>query len=175
MRVCLVVVPELVSSPHLGMSHAHLECLRISAGRGRRVPNGHVTGGRRRTRNLINEAASVIASGTSRPGPGLASRNVTFRVATGVDSARPGATKAPSRRLVASRSRASLELEQSTGTPRGGAVRARATTAPSSRWGEISLRRRPLEGRCKRSYWAPAVASDAQRCRPLCAACTAQK
>ena len=85
--------PRTWSSPHLGMSHAHLLCLRISAGRGRRVPNGHVTGGRRRTRNLINEAASVIASGTSRPGPGLASRNVTFRVATGVDSARPGATR----------------------------------------------------------------------------------
>ena len=100
----------VLSSPHLGMSRAHLLCLRISTGRGRRVPNGHVTGGRRRTRNLINEAASVIASGTSRPGPGLASRNVTFRVATGVNSARPGATKAPSRRLVASRSRASLVL-----------------------------------------------------------------
>ena len=84
---------SVLASPHLGMIHAHLECLRISAGRGRRVPNGHVTGGRRRTRNLINEAASGIASGTSRPGPGLASRNVTFRVATGVDSARPGATR----------------------------------------------------------------------------------
>ena len=83
----------VLASPHLGMIHARLECLRISAGRGRRVTNGHVTGGRRRTRNLINEAASVIASGTSRPGPGLASRNVTFRVATGVDSARPGATR----------------------------------------------------------------------------------
>ena len=159
MRCALSLFPVL-SSPHLGMSHAHLECLHISAGRGRRVPNGHVTGGRRRTRNLINEAASGIASGTSRPGPGLASRNVTFRVATGVTSTRPGATKAPSRRLVASRSRASLELEQCTGTPRGGAVRARATTPPGSRWGEISLRRRPLEGRCKRSYWALAVASD---------------
>jgi len=80
-------------SPYLGMSHAHLECLHISAGRGRRVPNGHVTGGRHRTRNLISEAASVIASGTSRPGSGLASRNVTFRIATGVTSARPGATR----------------------------------------------------------------------------------
>ena len=160
MRVCLVVVPELELPAPRNVTYAHLECLRISAGRGRRVPNGHVTGGRRRTRNLINEAASVIASGTSRPGPGLASRNVTFRVATGVNSARPGATKAPSRRLVASRSRASLVLEQSTGTSRGGAVRARATTPPGSRWGEISLRRRPLEGKCKRSYWAPAVASD---------------
>ena len=156
------------------MSHAHLECLHISADRGRRVPNGHVTGGRRRTRNLINEAASVIASGTSRPGSGLASRNVTFRVATGVTSARPGATKAPSRRLVASRSRVSLALEQCTGTPRGGAVRDRSTTPPGSRSGEISLRRRPLEGTCKRSYWAPAARS-ARRCRTLCAACTAQK
>ena len=93
--LCSRCSPNLpvLSSPHLGISHAHLLCLRISAGRGRRVPNGHVTGGRRRTRNLINEAASVIASGTSRPGPGLASRNVTFRVATGVDSARPGATR----------------------------------------------------------------------------------
>ena len=95
MRVLSLLSPyfPVLSSPHLGMSHAHLECLHISAGRGRRVPNGHVTGGRRRTRNLINEAASGIASGTSRPGPGLASRNVTFRVATGVDSARPGATR----------------------------------------------------------------------------------
>ena len=95
MRVVLSGSPNfpVLASPHLGMIHAHLECLRISAGRGRRVPNGHVTGGRRRTRNLINEAASGIASGTSRPGPGLASRNVTFRVATGVDSARPGATR----------------------------------------------------------------------------------
>ena len=139
MRVCLVVVPELELPAPRNVTYAHLECLRISAGRGRRVPNGHVTGGRRRTRNLINEAASGIASGTSRPGPGLASRNVTFRVATGVDSARPGATKAPSRRLVASRSRALLVLEQSTGTSRGGAVRARATTPPGSRWGKISL------------------------------------
>ena len=85
-RTCELPAPRNVT-------YAHLECLRISAGRGRRVPNGHVTGGRRRTRNLINEAASGIASGTSRPGPGLASRNVTFRVATGVDSARPGATR----------------------------------------------------------------------------------
>ena len=160
--LCSRCSPNLpvLSSPHLGISHAHLLCLRISAGRGRRVPNGHVTGGRRRTRNLINEAASGIASGTSRPGPGLASRNVTFRVATGVDSARPGATKAPSRRLVASRSRALLVLEQSTGTSRDGAVRARSIAPPGPRQGKISLRRRPLEGKCKRSYWAPAVASD---------------
>ena len=91
-------------------------------------------------------------------------RNCDARESSRSDSpiiipSRPGTAKALSRRLVASRSRALLELEQSTGTPRGGAVRARATTAPSSRWGEISLRRRPLEGRCKRSYWAPAVAS----------------
>ena len=73
---------------------------------------------------------------------------------------RPGTAKALSRRLVASRSRALLELEQSTGTPRGGAVRDRSTTPPGSRSGEISLRRRPFEGKCKRSYWAPAVTSD---------------
>ena len=90
---CVSFVPELELPAPRNVTYAHLECLRISTGRGRRVPNGHVTGGRRRTRNLINEAASVIASGTSRPGPGLASRNVTFRVATGVNSARPGATR----------------------------------------------------------------------------------
>ena len=72
---------------------------------------------------------------------------------------RPGTAKALSRRLVASRSRALLELEQSTGTPRGGAVRDRSIAPPGPRRGKISLRRRPLEGRCKRSYWAPAVAS----------------
>ena len=87
---------------------------------------------------------------------------------------RPGTAKALSRRLVASRSRALLELEQSTGTPRGGAVRDRSIAPPGPRRGKISLRRRPLEGTCKRSYWAPAARS-ARRCRTLCEACTAQK
>jgi hypothetical protein len=72
---------------------------------------------------------------------------------------RPGATKAVSRRLVASRSRALLELEQSTGTPRGGAVRDRSIAPPGPRRGKISLRRRPLEGRRKRSYFSSAVAA----------------
>ena len=65
---------------------------------------------------------------------------------------RPGATKALSRRLLASRSRALLELEQSTGTPRGGAVRDRSIAPPSPRWGMISLRRRLWRVGCKRSY-----------------------
>ena len=55
---------------------------------------------------------------------------------------RPGTAKALSRRLVASRSRALLELEQSTGTPRGGAVRDRSIAPPGPRRGKISLRRR---------------------------------
>ena len=55
---------------------------------------------------------------------------------------RPGTAKALSRRLVASRSRVLLELAQSTGTPRGGAVRDRSIAPPSPRWGMISLRRR---------------------------------
>ena len=87
---------------------------------------------------------------------------------------RPGTAKALSRRLVASRSRALLELEQSIGTPRSGAVRDRSIAPPSPRRGKICLRRRL----CRVIVSVVILhrpSLPTERCRPLCSAGTAQK
>ena len=71
----------------------------------------------RSTRNLVNDIAWLLPVGTSRPRLGPASGGWTLRVAI-ITLHAPGRYR--SRRLVESRSRALLELEQYTGIPSAG-------------------------------------------------------